>query len=656
MRLRRLKAAALALLWCAALVVTVLLWRRQVPSRAPLAAEVVGATHQVGWSEPGRLAALAVGPGDAVRAGQPLARLDDADLESALSVARAELEALVADVAAQTAMLQAEIAEQRIETKARLAQAQATLAGARADQAGRRAELQSLSTQLARLEGVLRDGLAEVDRVASMRARERALSEDAALRPETLRAWRRLGDEVSAALAAIEDRPIAVQVRPLSARVEAQQRRIEALLSAQGRRTLRAPVDGHVAAVLHRLGDPIRAGETVIEVVADARPTVRAFAPEMTARLVRPGQRVEVRAHDRATIAQGVVEGVGPAVIEVPRRFWPAADRPGFGRPIFVRLTDNPGLLPGEAADVVLLDGPVEGAIAAPIAGPAIIDVPAALSARTRFEPSGAVWLPERGRFLVVSDDTGHDGGADEHTPMVFLADAAGHLEAEPVMLEGAPKTSDLESITRDAQGRLWLLCSQSRSRKGKRPAKRQWLMRADWKDDHLIVSGVVSLYDTLAARLPAAAQAELGLGDALDVEGMTWFDGSLLLGLKAPADAQGRARIWRLRAPDALMDDASGAAVPQVEIFGAVRLPTGPDGAAGGISEMAVDGDGLLLLSTLADGPAAGAAWRVDLPLGGEARKRADWADLKPEGLARGPDGWVVYFDSDPPRWTRLP
>jgi HlyD family secretion protein len=651
---RRARHGLSALIWLAALAGVLVLWSRATPDHAPLSAEVLAPTHHVGAPEAGRLIEVVAQPGDAVRAGQVLARLDTLDLDAETAIARAELATLVAEVAAETAALQVDVERNRLDAQARLAQAQATLADARAQQAARKAELETLSTQLGRLEDVLRDGLAEVDRVTALRARQRALTEEAALRPETMRAWRRLGDRVGDALAAIDDGAITVRIRPLRARVETQQRRIEALAARRAQRTLRAPTDGHVQTVRHQAGDTVPAGAPVVSMVASGRPLVRAFLTAPLVRGVRPGRAVQVRSLDHAVTSAGVVERLGPAMVQLPTHLWPRPDAPRLGRPIYVRLTGDTALVPGEVAEVVLLDVDAGGAQAAPTAGPPALEVPAALRAVSRFEPSGAVWLPERGRFLVVSDDTGLKGPS-EHQPMVFLIDPKGRVDAAPVPIDGVERLSDLEAVTRDPEGALWLLCSQSRSKKGKRGAKRQQLVRATLEGDRLRATGSIALFEALTASLDPEAQAALGLGDALDIEGMTWFDGGLLLGLKAPSTDDGRARLWRLHGPALLFDHGFGPAGARVEPFGALRLPTGPKGAPGGVSDLVVDGDGLLVLSTLADGPDASAAWRVTLPLGGAPRPLATWPDLKAEALARGPEGWIVFFDSDPPRWTPL-
>ena len=82
-----------------------------------------------------------------------------------------------------------------------------------------------------------------------------------------------------------------------------------------------------------------------------------------------------------------------------------------------------------------------------------------------------------------------------------------GDLLPEPTQIRGIDQISDLESVTIDAQGQLYFLCSQSLSRKGKRPQKRQYLVRTKRNGRDLTVTGSTTLYRVMAA-LPAASTA----------------------------------------------------------------------------------------------------------------------------------------------------
>ncbi len=645
--------------WVAAATAALALWV-QTEGRDALPAQVEIERHLVGSLEAARLRAVFVRSGDPVAAGQSVASLDTSDLDAELVVARGRLEERLAETDAETDAFARTTRERRIELQGRLASARAEVATQHTRNAARRAELKTLGSELKRLDGVVNSGLAELDRLSDLRARQERLSREARHAPKALDAYRQIAQRMGEALDAIGDADLAVRVRPVRARAETQARRIDELLARRARRVLVAPVDGHVTRILHGAGDAVGASDPVLEIVASRAGRLVAYMPEGAARRLKPGAPIEARARDRSVTAtaQGVVERLGPGIVELPPRFWPRPTTPVFGRAVHIRLARNAQLLPGEAATVVALKG-------AAVAAPALMDgtlpasVPPELAALTRVEPSGAVWLPERGRFLVVSDDTGIED-RNEHVPWALTATADGQFDAAPLVIDGAGSISDLEAVALGPDGSLYLLCSQSQSRKGKRPRKRQRFIRARLDGPRLKVTGQIELYSALVAALDTEKLQRLGVGASLDIEGMTWHDGGLLIGLKAPTNRRGRAALWHLTRPDALFDGpglVSGGA--EVRPFRGLDLPTGRSGAMGGVSDLLAEGETLYLLSTLADGPDAGAAWRLDLSKPhAQPERLATWDGLKPEALGRAPKGaLVVFFDrgDDAPRYTRL-
>ena len=86
--------------------------------------------------------------------------------------------------------------------------------------------------------------------------------------------------------------------------------------------------------------------------------------------------------------------------------------------------------------------------------------LPDSLIKRSRFEPSGLVWVPQQHRYVVVSDDTGQVG-LDEHAPWLFTMDRRGQVDPSPMLIRGADAVNDLESITAAAGGALYTLGSQ---------------------------------------------------------------------------------------------------------------------------------------------------------------------------------------------------
>jgi hypothetical protein len=244
--------------------------------------------------------------------------------------------------------------------------------------------------------------------------------------------------------------------------------------------------------------------------------------------------------------------------------------------------------------------------------------------------------------------------------------DIRGRVDPEPLVIAGVDALSDLEAIAPAPDGGLYVLASQSRSRKGKRPAARQRFVHVALTE--LGARAVaVAPFATLLDDAGPDALARLGLTSTaeLDIEGMTATGaGGLLLGLKAPLNPRGEAQIWHLARPDALLA-AGHLDAGEIAPWGAIPLSVTADGARvpAGIAELLELEDGSLLVAATAsgadpqrqDGALVHVAGRTGL---GDPRTVQIFPGLKPEGLARTGQAVVVTFDTgaEPPRWMEQP
>jgi hypothetical protein len=367
---------------------------------------------------------------------------------------------------------------------------------------------------------------------------------------------------------------------------------------------------------------------------------------------------------------------LGPIVSELPPRCWPQPRQLTWGREMIILLDEPADIVAGAGFNVRLepdSSGSKGKAIAAPTtkrtAIPRPMIVPRELLAISRFEPSGAIWVPRLARYVIVSDDTGLPGRND-HAPWLFTMDAKGRVGERPLAVRGVERFNDLESVAAGPGSALYALSSQSYSKKGKRKASRQIFCRLVPEAEGYRMKGSVRLA-TLLDAAGSGRLASLGIGSTrqLNIEGMTGIDESLLIGLKAPLAADGSALIWRMTHPERLLssgklEDAGLA------LWGKVKLSVEVDGRSvpAGIAEILRLPDGSLVIGATASGikPArqSGALWHVAPPpsSGGrlQARRIHTFPDRKPEGLAVAPrpGHLVVVFDVDAgsPAWLELP
>ncbi len=441
--------------------------------------------------------------------------------------------------------------------------------------------------------------------------------------------------------------------------------RLEQLAERRSALRLVAPSEGIIESIDLHPGDAVSPDFPVATIVAADTRHVVACVPEQRISEVDVGSTAEVTSVVGQQRLAGTVESLTPAIAELPARCQNAIARPLIMGRIAMILLDRPAnLLPGQSELIGFGDrttGKLPSAVVeAPM--PALIDVPRQISAISRFEASGLVWIPSLMRYVVVSDETGLD---DHHPPWLFTMSKRGVVDPEPMVISDVSELDDLESIAAGDAGALWIAASQSLSAKGNRPRARQVLARLVPEAAGYKVDKKIHLFELLAAA-PALLQA-LAITDVekLDIEAIAWHGGALYLGLKTPVDTQGRAVIWKVSAPDKLLaGDLVGAGFT---VWGSVNLPVqvGDRSVAGGIADMVFVSDSMLLVGATASGDANakhqdGVVYSVVRATNSlTAIPVQAFRDLKPEGVAAAPEAgrFVVVFDRgrEAPMWTPL-
>ncbi|AUX42695.1 hypothetical protein SOCE26_041280 [Sorangium cellulosum] len=627
--------------------------------------------------EIGRVTSIQVDVGAEVAPGQVIAVLDSAAIDAELKVARAEEARLLALIPAEQARLEEEI-------QMGLESLQRELAHQREEQRRIAAEGEALTSEISRMKRLVEDKQASLDDLSPLDLQRASVEALAGEKPRTLELLR-------VQIAAAEERRKKIRERagPETAQIEADlavtRQEIEHLELRRAQQTLRAMRAGRVSTIYKRSGDVAVPGDPIVDLVS-TRGRIVACVPERSAIDLQVGDTAKlwVRGQSGAPLT-GRTSVLGPLVLELPIRCRTVPTVPVWGRLATIELDHPFALLAGQAFDVTFTRSPAaltalsapaaptapgapSPAAAPPRAGAAEaapMAVPAALRARSRFEPSGILPRAAEGRYVIVSDDTGH--GAGEGAPWLFAMSATGAVDPEPLPVSGVSELNDIESIAAGGGDEVYLLSSQGYSAKGKRKASRTALLRVKPDGRGFRVDAEVHLAELLDAAGPAALSA-LGLPGGtrpLEIEGMAYRDGALYFGLKAPLDADGNALIWKLDAPRALLDTRrlEGAGLSlwararvDVELAGAT--------APGGIADLCFLPDGSLAIASTpstADG-AAGALFRVDRPGAGALAPRLvrRFPGRKPEGIAPSlsPGKLMVVFDAgaEAPSFLELP
>lgn len=624
--------------------------------------------------ERARVVSVNVTVGEEVTQGQVIATLDTSLLDTQIRIAEAKKWRLEAERHAEVTLLQQQL-DVGVETLER------KLAEEREQQLQVTNEATALDGEMSRIKQLIESRQAVLDDLTKLSLQQATVNALASEKPRTLSL---LGSQIKAAEQRRQD--VKDGTSPMVTRLDAELRvareDIDLLEKRRSGYVLHAAHGGRVVSLDKQPGELTAPGDPVAHTVS-IRDRVVACVPERFGFGIREGDTAKlwIRGQLGAPLS-GKTVALGPLVSELPIRCWPEPKMPIWGREVIVALDQPMELVPGQAFDITFSSNHSANAKAAPVAsaasiapatslaasapGPALMKVPPALMQRTRFEPSGLLTRPSESRYLIVSDDTGYDGN-NEGAPWLFAMSPSGAVDPEPIPVSGVSAIDDLEAITAGDEGEVYVLSSQSYSRKGRRKPARTALLRLRSEGRGFRVDGEVHLAELLDAA-PARAAA-LGLPEgtrALDIEGLSFHQGALYLGLKAPLDAHGNAMIWRIGAPAAFfraepsrpsIGKASLARLDEAELalWGRARVDVELSGqrTPGGISDLRFMPDGSLAVTSTpstAEG-AAGALWRVDQPKSGELSPRLlqRFPGFKPEGIAPSlsPGKLMIVFDA---------
>jgi HlyD family secretion protein len=218
----------------------------------------------LGFQVGGRLQALHVDEGVAVRTGQPMAGLEPADYQLALQRAEAELESARMTLAALVAGTRAQ--------ELKVAEAAVTQA---------RSELQYAQSEVKRLTALLAKNLASQEQLDQSQLR--------------LNIDKSALDQARHKLELLREGPRKQDIDRAKADLAARQAALDTARRQLGYTQLLSPVDGIVSLRLAEEGEVLAAGQPVLRVTELGKPWVRAWLRESDLARVTLGQAAEVR-------------------------------------------------------------------------------------------------------------------------------------------------------------------------------------------------------------------------------------------------------------------------------------------------------------------------------------------------------------------------
>ncbi len=347
----------------------------------------------------------------------------------------------------------------------------------------------------------------------------------------------------------------------------------------------------------------------------------------------------------------GRVAGVGGRIVPMPERLSNGLGRLHYGREVLVEIEGNNALLLGEKVvikpDAYWLQSfvakatptvPAMNTSAVEMSKPQPIKVPSSIEKLAHLELSGAIYLEDLKKYLVISDDPGK-----KNPPRLFLLNEEGEVEDRVLLIPGVAKMKDAESISTDGEY-TYVMSSLWAKGKQRKEAGSQFI-RFKRKGFELSEGQAFNFAPVLRQLLlnstdPTIRELMRHRGRPVEVEAHFVLQGDLYLALKAPLLDNDDSVILRIR--DINRRFTHQGAQSQIEPWKKLRFAE--EGHR--VSDLMML-DGVLYMTTTRKKMDGGALWSLRGSDTAPQLERA-YRELRPEGLAYNKEKnvFLVAFD----------
>lgn len=492
--------------------------------------------------------------GDTVQEGQKLAEFESQDLAFRIATIRTQL----LQLEAKKGMSKAEIQSKILQNKAQ-----------------ERAVISELNSQIKTLENQLKINRELSGGLKSVKIKR----DDSAKNPieiqiEALESAREERRKEFAETNRMYKRMLSEDYTPENIETQKLTEELESLEKKNADMALYAPFSGIIGSVFNKNGngervflkggEKVAAYSPVMSIINKEPSFVKGYIPESHFSAIQIGETVTITSSNNKTPITGVVTGLGGRIIPLPTRLLKNQNLPLWGREIVVKIPENNGFILGEKVNIAYGKN-IWDNIARTLFSTSISELAAKEPYKKKLnksrkdltpdplhsgegdsglieivsdeplkiEASGAVFVPETGKFLVVSDET------EKKQPLLFEVGKDG--SAKRIKIENLNKINDLESIAKESGSSYLAMSSMSYSKKGKHNHDRRILASFTLTNGKAELKNAVDFYEILkdfAEKSEGTAADFLKKGimeKSIDAEGMFVLGDSLFIAFKNP-------------------------------------------------------------------------------------------------------------------------
>lgn len=381
--------------------------------------------------------------------------------------------------------------------------------------------------------------------------------------------------------------------------------------------------NGVIGAVFYRQGEMVSAFDSIATLHSKSPSFVQGYIHERLHSSIGLKQKVIVKSMtNKKDVVQGEVVGIGTRIVEYPVRLRKVPEVQMWGREVNIRIPPNSGFLLGEKV-VISFEKPGEDegfslrklfsgflTRAELVKDESETEIPLSQLinivfnkevSSERIEASGVLYLDDIQKYCVISD---------EHSDL-FLMDRDGVIEKK-VNIDGLEKMDDMEAITMDDSGYIYIASSQNPKKKGTLPDSRRLLVRLKRTGEEFTLDGKVKFINILQDAMksdtgvPWASLVKIDKDKRFpDVEGIAYKDNCLYVGFKDPL-IDNQSAILKIDDIEKAFETQS-LKIESVHIWRLLSLNDRKTGITHRISDLCFVNDDLYILSR---GKDSGSLW----------------------------------------------
>lgn len=476
---------------------------------------------------------------------------------------------------------------------------------------------------------------------------------------ETLKNKYSLNEKLTNALTSIKSDERDME-NPLTLEMKSLKNQIELLNKEQDDLYIFAKFNGHIGSVNFKKGESVSPFAPIVTIHNKTPTFVRGYIHENISNKVDVAAKVFISNLTSDQKVNAEVTNIGTRIIEFPDRFIKTQGNKVWGREVLIKLPDTNEFLLGEKVFLEVRESKIKTItrkIADSFADDEVefkeISIPKNILSKNNIEPSGIVFVKEINKYYVISDDTA------QNKPIVYLMDTEGKIEKKVIRIEGIDKIKDMESITIDENGFIYIASSQSvpsSSTNNKVSKSRRRLLKLKRVGLNLEVVAQVDLLKQIkraAKKSENVNWVELVKKNKkvrINIEGIAIKNNTMLLGMRNSVGKANEVGILKITNIDRLFE-TNKLDKDAISLWKIISLPiTNIDDLDEGISDLMIKKDQVIIVTASNKSKQRGRVFQLNLERKDSLHQLTMYEDYRPEGITYNENlnEFIVVFDKN--------